>query len=258
MKFFSRRQMRSIHKSMQARQARALRHRTLDEDGPPQRQPFLRLLAPGLDRLVIVSALTSPEFKPGLVDRILVLAEQENVPALVVLNKLDLLLTREQRQIAEAYRSLYSGLGYPTLLTSTLTGEGIESLRPLLAGRSALCGHSGVGKSSLLLSLAPQLQAQTREISLATGKGQHTTTTVRLYHLPWGDLFDLPGLKLVPLQLQPHELTRYLPEFAACRCRFRDCLHRHEPGCAVQSAVQDGLVHAERYHSYLRMLDSLG
>ena len=254
MKFFTRRQMRSIHKGMQARQARALRARSVDEEGQPRREPYLRLLAPNLDRLVIVAALAFPDFKPGLVDRLLVMAESENVEAVVVLNKVDLL---NQREVAERYRALYAGLGYATLLTSTVTGEGIGELRARLGGRSAFCGHSGVGKSSLLLALAPELQPQTQEVSLATGKGQHTTTSIRLYRGSWGELFDLPGLKLAPLHMEREELARYFPDFAACRCKFRDCQHQCEPGCAVKAAVADGLVDEERYQSYLRILESL-
>lgn len=222
------------------------------DSGAPTRQPYLRQLAPNLDRLVIVSAFVEPSFRPGLVDRLLVMAEQENLQAVVVLNKADL-----PCENGEHYRQLYSSLGYPTCLTSTLTGLGIDQLRSWLNGSSALCGHSGVGKSSLLRALAPELQPQTDEVSLATGKGQHTTTAVRLYSTEWGELFDLPGLKLAPLSMEPGELKRYFPEFSACRCRFRDCLHQREPGCGVSVALRDELVDEERYESYLRILSSL-
>lgn len=256
MKFFTRRQMRSIHKGMQARQQRALRLRSSPEEESSRRIPVVQLLSGNLDRLVVVASLIHPALKPGLIDRLLALAEQEHLPALVVLTKLDLV---QDRQEARDYQQLYSSLGYPCLLTSIHSGQGMVELQARLAeGRSALCGHSGVGKSSLLQALAPELAPATGEVSLANDKGQHTTTSVRLFRLPGGgELFDLPGLKLAPLRMLPTELGRCFPDFAGCLCRYRDCLHQSEPGCGVNEAVGQGLVNAQRYQSYLRILKSL-
>jgi ribosome biogenesis GTPase len=247
--------MRSIHLGQKAREERALRLRS-QEASPAARQPVVKLLSGNLDRLVVVAALVHPAFRPGLIDRLLVLAEQEHLEALVVLTKADLV---EERSQAEAYQSLYRSLGYGCLLTSVTSGEGIAELSARLSqGCSALCGHSGVGKSSLLGALQPELAPLTGEVSMATDKGQHTTTSVRLVRLQsGGELFDLPGLKLAPLSIDPLELKACFPEFAACRCRYRDCLHRSEPRCAVREAAQSGLVDRERYESYLRILDSL-
>lgn len=247
--------MRSIHLGQKAREERALRLRS-QEASPAARQPVVKLLSGNLDRLVVVAALVHPAFRPGLIDRLLVLAEQEHLEALVVLTKADLV---EECSQAEAYQSLYRSLGYGCLLTSVTSGEGIAELSARLSqGRSALCGHSGVGKSSLLGALQPELAPLTGEVSMATDKGQHTTTSVRLVRLQsGGELFDLPGLKLAPLSMDPLELKACFPEFAACRCRYRDCLHRSEPRCAVREAVESGLVDGERYESYLRILDSL-
>lgn len=247
--------MRSIHKGQLARQERALRLRS-QENSPTARQPVVQLLSGNLDRLVIVASLAHPALRPGLVDRLLVLAESEHLEALVVLTKLDLV---ESAGLAEHYQKLYRSLGYSCLLTSTQTGTGIGELRQRLAGgRSALCGHSGVGKSSLLGALQPELVPLTGEVSLATDKGQHTTTSVRLVRLESGaELFDLPGLKLAPLNLAAEELKVCFPEFAACHCRYRDCLHRDEPGCGVKEALERGQICVERYESYLRILSSL-
>lgn len=220
MKTFTRRKMRSIHKGMEERKQRAMRHRNTEQDGRV-RQSVVRMLCPNLDRLVVVGSLKEPPLKTGLIDRFIALAELERVEALIVLNKLDL-----DRPEAERTARIYRELGYVVLCTSTLTGEGVEELRARLSGRSALAGHSGVGKSSLLGVLAPEVAPQTGEISLANHKGQHTTTTVRLYRLDWGEVFDLPGLKLAPLDCEPHTLSRLFVEFGACRCRFSDCLHR--------------------------------
>ncbi len=249
MKEFTRRQMRSIHKGMEARKQRALKHRTPDGDGRT-RQSVVRMLCPNLDRLIIVGSVHEPPLKTGLIDRFLAMAEHERVDAVVVLNKVDL-----DRAEAEKAARVYRQLGYPTVLTSTRTGDGIDQLK--LTGRSALCGHSGVGKSSLLAALAPETAPQTGEVSLANNKGQHTTTSIRLYRLEWGEIFDLPGLKLAPLDCEPRELGRLFVEFGACRCRFGDCLHQDEPGCGVREAAEIGLVHTERYQSYLRVLGSL-
>lgn len=247
--------MRSIHLGQKAREERALRIRS-QESSPTARQPVVQLLSGNLDRLVVVAALVHPALRPGLIDRLLVLAEQEHLEALVVLTKLDLV---EEVQQAQVYERLYRSLGYACLLTSTATGQGLEELRERLKeGRSALCGHSGVGKSSLLGALQPELAPLTGEVSMAGDKGQHTTTSVRLVRLPGGgELFDLPGLKLAPLTMEPLDLKGCFPEFAACRCRYRDCLHRGEPQCAVVEAVEQGLVSQERYQSYLRILASL-
>lgn len=254
MKFFSRRQMRSIHKSMQERERRK---RNLGEEAVTGRRPVVQILSGNLDRLVIVASLSHPTLRPGLIDRLLVLSEQENLRAIVVLSKRDLL--PEAPGLAERYQQLYSSLGYPTLLTSIEWGRGIEELRShLKLGRSALCGHSGVGKSSLLKALDPNLSTEVGEVSLATDKGQHTTTAVRLYRMEGGgEIFDLPGLKLAPLHLPAEELGRCFPDFVGCQCRFRDCLHQSEPRCGVREAVEQGLVDEERYRSYLRILQSI-
>jgi ribosome biogenesis GTPase / thiamine phosphate phosphatase len=255
LKFFTRRQMRSIHKGQQQRQQRAARLRQ-DPDESQGRIPVIRALCANLDRMVIVAALQFPEFKSGLIDRLLVMAELECLPAFVVLTKADMCPDRE---FAERWCSLYSGLGYPTAITSSVSGEGLHTVhRWLEEGRSALCGHSGVGKSTLLGALHPELAPETGDVSEATGKGQHTTTRVRLYRLPGGaELFDLPGLKLAELHCEPSDVARAFPEFLACRCRFRDCLHGEEPGCGVRAGVEEGSVTAVRYESYLRILESL-
>ncbi len=251
MKIFTRRKMRSIHKGMEERKERAMRHRNTKQDGRV-RQSVVRMLCPNLDRLVVVGSLKEPPLKTGLIDRFLALAELERLEALIVLNKLDL-----DREEAERTARLYRQLGYPVVCTSTLTGEGIDELKARLHGRSALAGHSGVGKSSLLGALAPEVAPQIGEVSQSTRKGQHTTTSVRLYRLDWGELFDLPGLKLAPLDCQPRELARLFVELGACRCRFSDCLHRDEPGCGVREAAREGAIDPERYASYLRVLASL-
>lgn len=246
----SKRRQKGLRIAMQERTERQKRfsHRG-QEAAPHLREPLLRLLAPNLDQLLIVTSLASPPPSLGLVDRLLVLAQAEGVKPLVVFTKLDL---------ARDYRlaSLYRGLGFPALAVSSHLGEGLEELRSELRGRtSALSGHSGVGKSSLLRALFPELGAEVGHVSEATGKGRHTTTTARLYRVGDVSLFDLPGLKEIPLH-GLDDLASYFPDFtsAARRCRFGDCRHAGEPGCGVEEAVEQGLIEPERYASYRRML----
>jgi len=220
---------------------------------PHLREPLLRLLAPNLDQLLIVTSLASPAPSLGLVDRLLVLAQAEDVRPLVVFTKLDLCA-----EPAEVFRllGLYRGLGFPALAVSSHAGVGLEELRAELTGKtSALSGHSGVGKSSLLRALFPALEAEVGSVSEATGKGRHTTTTARLYRVDDVSLFDLPGLKEAPLH-GIEDLTDYFPDFtaAARRCRFADCRHAGEPACGVEEAVAQGLIEPERLASYRRML----
>lgn len=256
MKFFSRRKMRSIHLGFKEREARRQRMH-VPEEGTPTRRPVIQVLCGQIDRLIVVASLHNPEFKPGLVDRLLVLAELERIPAVVVLTKADL----AQCEDWQAWVDLYRGLGYPCHAVSSHTGQGLEQLADFFGqGRSALCGHSGVGKSSLLSCFCPEGELAVGEVSQATGKGQHTTTRVRLIRGQNGaEWFDLPGLKLAPLECSPLEVARCFPDFQPYRggCRFRDCLHQDEPGCGVKAACQSGEISPHRYASYLRILESL-
>lgn len=225
----------------------------------PAKEPVVRRLAPNLDQLVIVSSLGVPPFKPGLVDRLLVLASLEDLPVMVVLNKID--LGPGGRREVEQILGIYRALGLDSLGTSTVTGEGVDLLRDRLRGKSsALTGHSGVGKSSLLHQVEPQLDIEVGAVSEAIGKGRHTTTEVRWYPLSEGGrIFDLPGLKLVPIQVRESELQDHFPELASAArgCRYRDCLHRCEPGCRVKEQVEQGLIAASRYASYQKLLAEL-
>lgn len=224
------------------------------------RESVVRMMAENVDQMAIVVSFLSPPLKTGLIDRFLVIAGVERVDPLIVFNKADLL---DDRGEGEETAALYRSLGYTALLTSTASGEGVEMLNELLRGRvSMLAGHSGVGKSSLLNALQAGVtdRAEVKEVSTATGKGRHTTTSIRLYRL--GDrttVFDLPGLKLASLyDITPREIQSCFPEFAALsrRCRFDDCLHLEEPECAVKSGLEEGTVTRARYESYLRMVRS--
>jgi ribosome biogenesis GTPase len=224
------------------------------------RESVVRIMAENVDQMAIVVSFVSPPLKTGLIDRFLVIAGVERVDPLIVFNKTDLL---EDRGAGEETAALYRSLGYAVLLTSTASGEGVELLADFLRGRvSMLAGHSGVGKSSLLNALQAGVtdRVEVKEVSAATGKGRHTTTSVRLYRLGKDTtVFDLPGLKLASLyNIEPREIQSQFPEFAAVShlCRFDDCLHLEEPDCAVKRGLEEGTVDRGRYESYLRMVRS--
>ena len=212
------------------------------------------IIASNVDSVLIVSALAEPGPKPSLIDRYLVAAEIGGVRPVIVLNKADLVDLALYQWVV----GLYSQLGYETLVTSAADGRGIERLRGLLAqGVTAVSGQSGVGKSSLLNVIQPDLNLKVREVSDWTFKGKHTTSTAELIRIEGGGyVVDTPGLRqfelwgVVPADLGGHfiEFRPYIP-----RCRFPDCSHTHESRCAVKDAVHWGQVHAGRYESYLRL-----
>lgn len=218
------------------------------------KRDFRQVLLANPDQIVAVFACAEPAPSLRMLDRFLVIAEKQRIDALIVANKLDL-VTREQ---AEATFGLYTDLGYPVIYTSARTGQGIESLRGHLQGKlSALTGPSGVGKSSLLNVIQPNLGLLVRTVSEATSKGRHTTRVRELFPLNLGGyVADTPGIRTLALwDTEPEELDAYFVEMRdlVADCQFSDCTHTHEPGCAVLAAVDAGQVTPQRYNSYLRL-----
>lgn len=205
------------------------------------------------DQVAIIFAVKEPEPHFRMLDRFLVLVEDRELPAFIVANKIDLDPTGELR----APFRLYEQIGYPVLYTSARTGEGLDELRRSLHGRiTVLTGPSGVGKTSLLNALKPGLGEATREVSRATGRGRHTTSATRLFPLNEGFLADSPGLRTLAFWNVDLENLDYLfPEFRPYlgMCRYNDCAHVEEPGCAVRAAVERGEIPESRYESYLRL-----
>ncbi len=215
-----------------------------------------QIFAANIDVLVVVAAAAKPAFKPGLVDRYLIAAEVGGVVPILCINKMDL-VEQEAPELAD-----YRELGIQVIATSCETGEGLDDLRKALRGKLCVfAGHSGVGKSSLLNSLQPELDLATREVSEATQRGKHTTSAARLYELDDGlRIIDTPGIRQLGLWgVSPEEVAFYFPEIAeqAAACKFRDCTHTHEPDCAVRQAVDDGQIPPLRFESFLRIRESL-
>jgi len=218
-----------------------------------------QVIAANVDQLLIVASWRAPHFWPELVDRYLITAERNNLSPIICVNKVDL---AEDIVACRAALQPYLDLGYRVLFTSAVTGEGVGKLRKALHGKvTVLAGMSGVGKSSLLAAVQPGLQLRTAEVSEHSHEGRHTTTQVSLLKLAAGGFVaDTPGLREFGLSgLRRAELVRFYPEIAAVArdCRFSDCSHTHEPGCAVKAAVESGLVSATRYHSYKKIYHAL-
>jgi ribosome biogenesis GTPase len=230
------------------------RQRMFMRMAPNPQGEYQQILIANPDQVVLVFACADPKPRFGMLDRFLVIAEKQGIPALIVANKVD--LVSEGQSIA--LFSHYAPLGYEVIFTSALSGQGIDDLRARLAGKiSLLAGPSGAGKSSLLNALQPGLGLAVRKVSQATRKGRHTTVVREMFPLNIGGyVADTPGLKALAFwDIEPEELDGYFPELRTLveKCQFNDCTHVSEPGCAVREAVQNGRVHPERYQSYLRM-----
>lgn len=215
-----------------------------------------KVLAANLDRLVVVVSAVDPDVRPELLDRLLAVAESSGIQSLLVINKLDLSGAAE---VAEPLAVQFEGIGYDVLLTSAVSGRGLDALTGVLCrGSSALIGPSGVGKSSLLNAVDPTLELRVRDVSRRIRRGRHTTVTSRLIPLDCGGwVADTPGFGDVGLWgIEPEELDHLFREFRPflADCRFRGCSHLHEPDCAVQAAVERGDIDPRRYESYRTLM----
>jgi len=222
-------------------------------DPRPQGE-YQQIIIANPDQAVFVFAAAEPEPRLRMLDRFLVVAEKEHVAALIVANKVDLTGMEE----AKKYFQRYQKIGYPVFYTSVVSGENIAVLKESLIDKVSLfAGPSGAGKTSLLNAIQPGLGLAVQEVSHATQKGKHTTVVRKMVPLEEGGyVADTPGLKALDLwDTEPEEVDGYFPELRELvpHCRFSDCTHIHEPGCAVKEALEKGEIHRERYESYLRM-----
>jgi ribosome biogenesis GTPase len=224
------------------------------QSGPYDSNPYEDIVAANIDQVVIVASVQHPPLRPGLIDRYLVAAGKGELDPIICLNKMDLVEPPEIEPTANIYREL----GYPVILTSARLRHGMDELRQRLRDvTSVLAGHSGVGKSTLLKQLHPGIQVKTAEVNAKTGRGKHTTTAAELVRLPSGGyVIDTPGIRQFGLwDLTPEDVQTYFVDIAKYGqdCRFRNCSHTVEPGCAVREAVQQRLIHPLRYQSFLKL-----
>lgn len=224
------------------------------------------VIAANMDQSVLVVSLAPPRTLYGFIDRFLATSEAYAIPSALVVNKMD--LYDEARDADEwAYlKAVYESIGYPVLPVSASTGAGMDALRALLRDKvSLMSGNSGVGKSSLINALDPELHLRTGVLSSAHAKGQHTTTFAELFELRdaegvWAEIIDTPGVKSFGLvDMEAAEMGHYFPEIfrLSTQCRFHNCVHREEPGCAVLSALENNGLAPTRYESYVRMMDGV-
>ena len=212
------------------------------------------VIAANVDQVLLVSSIREPTIKAHLIDRYLVAAHAAGLPAVVCINKVDL----DQDGEAEDLLALYSGLGYATLASSTADGRGLQQLRELLTGKATLlAGQSGVGKSSLINAVQPGLELKTATVSRLNEKGRHTTTTAHWHPLDFGGaVVDTPGIRALEVAMVPiNELEAHFVEFIdrLAGCKFANCIHIHENGCAIKAAVDAGEIDPRRYFSYVQL-----
>ncbi len=228
----------------------------------PRRKHDLHLIAANVDQAIVIVTLVEPNLKPGFVDRFLLMTEPYDIPTAIVVNKADL-YDEDMREVFHDLTALYSPIGYPSLLVSAKTGEGMPDLRTFLQGKTTLVGgQSGVGKSTLVNAIQPGLGLRTGDLSDYSGKGQHTTTFAEMFSLDMGgDIIDTPGIKMLAFNnLAPLDVAHNFREFFALApsCKFGgQCLHRNEPHCAVREAVSNGELSPLRYQHYLAILDDI-
>jgi ribosome biogenesis GTPase len=227
----------------------------------PARRKRHHIIASNLDQSLLVATLRDPRTSMGFTDRFLIACEAYHVPAIIAINKCDLFEELEEALFSH-WREVYEPVGYTVLRVSGTTGEGLDTLRSLLSGRTTLfSGHSGVGKSTLINQLMPGLDLRTKEVSDWSGKGMHTTTFAEMFDLPdGGAIIDTPGVREFGLvDIEEQELAHYFPEMRARMddCQFNNCVHMNEPGCAIKQAVATGVISEERYISYCTILDGL-
>ncbi|MFN8252466.1 MAG: ribosome small subunit-dependent GTPase A [Ferruginibacter sp.] len=219
------------------------------------------IIASNLDQSLLFATLKEPKTSQGFIDRFLISSESFHIPTIIVFNKADLFRKKEEEQFSE-WKEMYEAVGYTVKKVSMQSGEGVEELSALLKDKlSLLSGHSGVGKSSFLNKLFPDMNLKTQDVSGWSGKGLHTTTFAEMYDLPFGGkVIDTPGIRELGLvDISKQELSHYFPEMKVLiqDCQFNNCLHAEEPGCAIKKAVVNGKISEDRYVSYRNILDSI-
>jgi ribosome biogenesis GTPase / thiamine phosphate phosphatase len=219
------------------------------------------IIASNLDQSLLFATLKDPKTSQGFIDRFLISSESFHIPTIIVFNKADLYKKKEEEKFEEL-KAIYETIGYSVKKISVQTNEGVEEVRALLKDKvTLLSGHSGVGKSSFLNKIFPEMNLKTQDVSGWSGKGLHTTTFAEMFDVPFGGkIIDTPGIRELGLvDIPKQELSHYFPEMRALMsdCQFNNCMHTEEPNCAVKRAVNENEISAERYISYRNILDSI-
>lgn len=226
----------------------------------PRKNELVRPPISNVDQAILVFSAVEPDFSPILLDRFLVLIESNQITPVICITKMDI-VKGEQLETVKKYANEYVKIGYEVVFTSSKTMDGIEKLRPYLVGKeSVFAGQSGVGKSSLLNSLNPDLLLKTNDISNHLGRGKHTTRHVELIQFESGLVADTPGFSSLDfINIEANELSSYFPEIDkhSENCKFRGCLHIAEPKCAVKLAVEQGDISTSRYEHYLQFIEEI-
>lgn len=219
------------------------------------------IIASNLDQSLLFATLKDPKTSQGFIDRFLITSEAYHIPSVIVFNKADLYKKKEEEKF-NVFKNIYEKIGYKVLSMSIETGEGVEEVKSLLKDKTTLLsGHSGVGKSTFINAVFPDMKLKTQDVSGWSGKGLHTTTFAEMYDLQFGGkIIDTPGIRELGLvDISKQELSHYFPEMRVLinDCQFNNCMHLNEPGCAVKMAVEDGTIHMDRYISYCNILESI-
>jgi len=219
------------------------------------------IIASNLDQSLLFATLKEPRTSQGFIDRFLIASEAYHIPSIIVFNKADVYRKKEMELFAE-WSAMYEAIGYKVFLISMQTSEGVDEVKALLKNKTTLIsGHSGVGKSTFINAVMPDLDLRTEEVSGWSGKGMHTTTFAEMFDLPFGGrIIDTPGVKEFGLfDIDRQELSHYFPEMRQLigQCQFNNCLHLEEPGCAVKAAVVKEEIHPLRYISYCGILATI-
>ncbi|MDB5276013.1 MAG: rsgA [Ferruginibacter sp.] len=219
------------------------------------------IIASNIDQSLLFATLKEPKTSQGFIDRFLITSEAYRIPSIIVFNKADLYKEKETEKFAEL-KSIYETIGYKVMGMSIEKNMGVDEVKSLLKDKTTLLsGHSGVGKSSFINTIFPELQLKTQDVSGWSGKGLHTTTFAEMFNLPFGGrVIDTPGIRELGLvDIPKQELSHYFPEMRELinDCQFNNCMHTNEPGCAVKAAVEEGLIHMDRYISYCTILDKI-
>ncbi len=219
------------------------------------------IIASNLDQSLLFATLKDPKTSQGFIDRFLITSEAYHIPSIIVFNKSDLYKAKEQEKFAEI-KEMYETIGYQVMSMSIDKNDGVKEVKALLTDKtSLLSGHSGVGKSSFINIVFPELKLRTQDVSGWSGKGLHTTTFAEMFNLSFGGrVIDTPGIRELGLvDIEKQELSHYFPEMRSLLndCQFNNCMHTNEPGCAVKAAVEEGIIHMDRYISYCNILDKI-